>query len=84
MALTDAQKRAKAKWAEKNKEKNAIIRNRAAAKFFIKNGAELADLKMLVETFQEEHSELDLSAVLAELTHLLEEHGATGLQQEKE
>lgn len=71
MALSEAQKRAKAKWAEKNKEKNAIIRGRAAAKHFVRNGASLEDLKMLVEAFGEVQSEIDVSGVVGELERLI-------------
>ena len=47
MALTEAQKRAKAKYREKNKERENYLGARSAARSFIKKRATKEDLKEL-------------------------------------
>ena len=49
MALTEAQKRAKAKYQKKNKEKQARYNLKSKAKSFIKNEANDKELKELIE-----------------------------------
>ena len=52
MALTEAQKRAKAKYREKNKERENYLGARSAARSFIKTKAtkeDLEELKKLIE-----------------------------------
>ena len=51
MAITEAQKRAKAKWREKNREKVARQTNKAVAKMYIKSATleEIEELKNLIE-----------------------------------
>ena len=51
--LTAAQKRAKAKYREKNKEKENYLGARSAARSFISNKATEEDLKELEELIKE-------------------------------
>lgn len=57
MALTEAQKRAKEKYNEKNREKTRYYSYKATAKSFIRNNATLEDLKeleILIKEIKEE------------------------------
>ncbi|MGK4178798.1 hypothetical protein [Lapidilactobacillus dextrinicus] len=53
MALTEAQKRAKAKYQKKNREKQARYTLKSKAKSFIKNEANDKELKELIELIKE-------------------------------
>lgn len=53
MALTEAEKRAKAKYQKKNKEKQARYNLKSKAKSFIKNEANDKELKELIELIKE-------------------------------
>ena len=60
MALTEAQKRAKEKYNEKNREKTRYYSYKATAKSFIRNNATLEDLKeleVLIKEIKEEKFE---------------------------
>ena len=60
MALTEAQKRAKEKYNEKNREKTRYYSYKATAKSFIRNNATLEDLKeleILIKEIKEEKFE---------------------------
>lgn len=62
MALTEAQKRAKEKYNEKNREKTRYYSYKATAKSFIRNNATLEDLeeiKNLIEEIKKEKFEND-------------------------
>lgn len=57
MALTEAQKRAKQKYNEKNKEKTRYYSYKASAKSFIRNNAtleDLEDIEKLIEDVKKE------------------------------
>ena len=53
MALTEAQKRAKAKYREKNKDRENYIGARSAARSFISKKATKEDLKELLELIED-------------------------------
>lgn len=53
MALTEAQKRAKEKYNEKNKEKTRYYSYKATAKSFIRNNATLEDLEDIENLIKE-------------------------------
>ena len=53
MALTEAQKRAKANWQEKNKDRANYIRDKSKARSFILKKATKEDLKELEELIKE-------------------------------
>ena len=60
MALTEAQKRAKQNYNEKNREKTRYYSYKATAKSFIRNNATLEDLeeiKVLIEEIKKEKFE---------------------------
>lgn len=62
MALTEAQKRAKEKYNEKNREKTRYYSYKATAKSFIRNNATLKDLeeiKTLIEEIKKEKFETE-------------------------
>ena len=58
MALTEAQKRAKAKYREKNKERENYIGARSAARSFILKKATKEDLEELLELIKERRMNL--------------------------
>lgn len=53
MALTEAQKRAKAKYRQKNKERTNYLNARTTARGFIRNKATKEDLEELEELIKE-------------------------------
>lgn len=53
MALTEAQKRAKQKYREKNKERTNYLNARTTARSFIRNKATKEDLEELEELIKE-------------------------------
>lgn len=55
MAITEAQKRAKAKWREKNREKVARQTNKAVAKMYIKS-ATLEEIEEIMEWVSERNA----------------------------
>lgn len=57
--LSEAQKRADAKWRENNKEHANYLRARSAAKSFIKNRATEEDLSELLKLISERKQELN-------------------------
>lgn len=59
MALTEAQKRAKAKYREKNKDRENYIGARSAARSFIKKRATKEDLKELELLIKERREAVD-------------------------
>lgn len=58
MALTEAQKRAKQRYREKNKERENYLGARSAARSFIKTKATLEDLLELEKLIKERRKEL--------------------------
>ena len=58
MALTEAQKRAKAKYREKNKDRENYIGARSAARSFILKKATKEDLEELKKLIEERSEEL--------------------------
>ena len=59
MALTEAQKRAKAKYREKNKERENYLGARSAARSFIKKRATKEDLEELETLIKERREAVD-------------------------
>ena len=59
MAKTEAQKRASKKWEEKNKEYNNYLRQRSAARSFIRNKATKEDLEELELLIKERRQAVD-------------------------
>lgn len=57
MSLSEAQKRAKQKYREKNKERSNYINDKSKAKSFIKNKATLEDLEELEILIKERRKE---------------------------
>jgi hypothetical protein len=57
--LTDAQIRAKKKWAEKNKERTKYMTNKAVTKIFITSQLELKDFEEVKNWFNEREKELN-------------------------
>ena len=58
MSLTEAQKRAKAKYREKNKDRENYIGARSAARSFILKKATAEDLEELLELIKERRMNL--------------------------
>lgn len=57
MALTEAQKRAKQKYREKNRERTNYLNARTTSRGFIRNKATKEDLQELKELIKERESE---------------------------
>ena len=58
MALTEAQKRAKQKYREKNKERSNYINDKSKAKNFILKKATLEDLEELEKMIKERKNDI--------------------------
>ena len=58
MALTEAQKRAKERYNEKNPDKKRYYSYKATAKSFVRNHATLKDLEELKEIIESKEKEL--------------------------
>ena len=59
MALTEAQKRAKQKYREKNRERTNYLNARTTARSFIRNKATIEDLDELKELITNRKKELN-------------------------
>lgn len=58
MALTEAQKRAKEKYRQRNRERENYLGARSAARSFIRTKASAEDLEELLELIKERRKEL--------------------------
>lgn len=58
MKTSEAQKKANAKWIEKNKERRSYLSSRSSARSFIRNKATKEDLLELKEMIEEKLSEM--------------------------